>query len=219
MYDKIYIINLDDRIDRWNSITKHLSDLSIFNYERISATKLSFDSTISKIKLAQISCFHSHLKTLRRSYDSGADRVLILEDDCRFIHTDIIHNSYDILYLGCNRKIYKNSNNTIYLSQIESVNDHVVKISECGTTHAIVYSRKIIEQILSFYPDDDCFFTKAFGADESYYIYDIFLNWFTQINSIQKHCVYPIMCTQCDSFSDIQFCNTSYDLEIKNSWL
>jgi len=202
------------------SLTNHLSDISILDYERVSATKLSIDSTISKVKLAQISCFHSHLKTLRKSYESGFDRVLILEDDCRFIHTDInINNTYDMLYLGCNRKIYKNSNSLIYFSQIGPINESVVKINECGTTHAIIYSRTLIEQIISFYPNDDWFFTKAFGSDETYYIYDVFLNWFTEKYSIQKHCVYPIMCTQCDSFSDIQFCDTNYSEEIKKSWL
>jgi GR25 family glycosyltransferase involved in LPS biosynthesis len=131
LFDKIYVINIDERIDRWDSIVKHLSDINITNYERISATKLNFTSTISKIKLAQISCFHSHLKTLRKAYDFGMEKVLILEDDCKFIDTDRLHvlnNSYDILYLGCNRKIYKDNNSLIYTSEIEHVNENIVKI-------------------------------------------------------------------------------------------
>jgi GR25 family glycosyltransferase involved in LPS biosynthesis len=222
LFDKIYVINIDERIDRWDSIVKHLSDINITNYERISATKLNFTSTISKIKLAQISCFHSHLKTLRKAYDLGMEKVLILEDDCKFIDTDRLHvlnNSYDILYLGCNRKIYKDNNSLIYTSEIEHVNENIVKISECGTTHSIIYSRLFIEQVIKLYPTDECFFQKAFTLDEKYYIYDVFLNWFTQINNIHKYCVYPIMCTQIESFSDIQFCNTSYGDEIENSWL
>lgn len=222
LFNKVYIINIDDRVDRWKSIVDHLSEIRLTNYERVSATKLNFTSTISKVKLAQISCFHSHLKTLRQSYDLGVEKVLILEDDCRFIKSDrlnIINNSYDILYLGCNRKIYKNNNTLIYTSHIEHVNENIVKISECGTTHSIIYSKSFIEKIVKLYPTDECFFQKAFTLDEKYYIYDVFLNHFTQTNNIQKYCVYPIMCTQSESFSDIQFCNTSYGYEIENSWL
>jgi len=77
MIDKIYILNLDTRTDRWNSIKNHLSDINITNYERVSSTKINFDSTISYVKLAQISCFHSHLKTLRKAKELQLNSVLI----------------------------------------------------------------------------------------------------------------------------------------------
>lgn len=222
MIDKIFIINLNERVDRWNYIKNHLLNLNIINFERIVATKLDFDSTISKIKLAQISCFHSHLKTLRKAKSLELNNVLILEDDCYFINykpLDNIITKYDILYFGCNRKIYKNNNTLVYLSEIENVNADVVKITECGTTHAILYSRKIINRIIDMYPNDEIFFQKAFTLDEKYSTYDIFLNWFTQECDIQKYCVNPIMCTQIESYSDIQFCNVNYNDEIINSWL
>ena len=221
MIDKIYIINLDSRTDRWLEITSHLSDIGITEYDRVSATKLCFDSTISKIKLAQISCFHSHLKTLRMAKEFGLNNVLILEDDCRFINQiklSEINNVYDILYLGCNRTIYKNNNELVYTSKIERVNDTTVKISECGTTHSIIYSKYFINKVIDMYPTDEVFFQKAFTLEERYSIYDVFLNWFTQVYNIQKYSLYPIICTQRTSFSDIQFVNTNYE-EIENSWL
>jgi GR25 family glycosyltransferase involved in LPS biosynthesis len=222
MIDKTYILNLDSRTDRWNSIKKHLSDINLVDYERVSSTKLSFDSTISNVKLAQISCFHSHLKTLRKAKELELNNVLILEDDCYFINSDKLsklNDSYDILYLGCNRKIYRNNDSLIYISKTEKVNEDIVKINECGTTHSIFYSKRIIKKIIEMYPTDEIFFQKAFTLDEKYSVYDIFLNWFTEVNNIQKYCIYPIMCIQCESFSDIQFRNTNYGEEIKQSWL
>lgn len=162
MFNKIFILNLDERIDRWNYISKHLRDINICKYERISSTKLQFDSTIPKIKLAKISCFHSHLKTLRKSYDF--DNVLILEDDCKFIRSIddvtfkfIEDGNWDILYLGCNRKIYKNNDSLIYLSDVIKVNESIYEVKECGTTHAIVYSKNMIRKIVDFYPTDEIF--------------------------------------------------------------
>lgn len=219
--DKTFVINLDERQDRLNYITNHLNDVGIHNFERVSSTKINFESDISKIKLAQISCFHSHLKTLRKAYHLNLNNILILEDDCKFINKKLnfTFNDYDILYLGCNRKIYKNENKLIYISDIEKVNENIVKINECGTTHAIMYSRYFIQKVIDLYPSDSLFFQKAFTLDEKYYIYDVFLNWFTQTHDIQKYCVYPILCTQSESFSDIQFCYTNYDEEIQKSWL
>lgn len=222
VFNKIYIINLDYRKDRWQTINTHLNEIGIPDFERVSATKLNFESDISKVQLAQISCFHSHLKTLRKAHQLNLNKVLILEDDCKFINVEnlkFITNDFDILYLGCNRKIYKNNNNLIYLSDIEKVNDNIVKIKECGTTHAIMYSKNFINKIIEMYSTDDIFFQKAFTLEEKYSVYDIFLNWFTEQNSIQKYAMYPIICSQYESFSDIQYCNTNYDEEIINSWL
>lgn len=220
--NKIYIINLDCRKDRWDYINNHLNGIGINEFERISATKLNFESDISKVQLAQISCFHSHLKTLRKAHQLNLNNVLILEDDCKFINVEYlkyVKNEFDILYLGCNRKIYRNNNNLIYLSDVEKVDNNIVKIKECGTTHAIMYSKNFINKIIDIYPKDDIFFQKAFTLEEKYSVYDIFLNWFTEQNNIQKYTMYPIICSQYDSFSDIQYCNTNYDEEIQNSWL
>lgn len=220
--DKIYIINLDSRKDRWETITNHLNDINISNYERISATKVDINCDISTTKLAQISCFHSHLKTLRKAYQLKLNNVLILEDDCKFINIDnlkYITNEFDILYLGCNRKIYRNENRDIYLSNIEKINDYIVKISECGTAHAILYSKNFIDKIIEMYPNDVAFFEKSFTLEERYSIYDIFLNWFTEINKIQKYSMCPIVCSQYESFSDIEFYYANYDEQIKQSWL
>ena len=223
IFKKIYVLNLDERSDRWTLISNQLTELKFDSIERVSSTKLHFDSTISKIKLAKISCFHSHLKTLRKSYD--LDNVLILEDDCRFIRPidDITINfinkdNWDMLYLGCNRRIYRNDNTLVYLSDITKVNDSIYEVKECGTTHAIVYSKNMIRKIVDFYPTDEIFFTKAFSLGESYFTYDIFLNMFTKDYNIKKHCVYPLICTQTESYSDIAFCDTSYETEILNSW-
>lgn len=222
IFDKIYVINLDFRNDRWKYIYKHLTDIGINNFERVSATKLDIDCNISKIKLSQISCFHSHLKTLRKAQLLNLESVLILEDDCKFINCENlnqINKNVDILYLGCNRKIYKNNNNLTYLSKIYKVNDFMVKIDECGTTHAILYSKKVINKIIDLYPTDEIFFQKAFTFEEKFFIYDNFLNWFTEQNNIQKYAMCPVLCTQFESFSDIQYCNTNYESEILNSWL
>lgn len=225
LIDKIYVINLDRRCDRWKYISEHLTSLNM-KYERISATELKIESDISSVKLGQISCFHSHIKTLRKAYELNLNSVLILEDDCKFIRSidsNILNfistSNYQILYLGCNRKIYKNNNSLIYLSNVKKVTDSIYEVEECGTTHAILYSKQMISKIIEFYPTDDVFFKKAFDSDEQFYVFDNFLSRFTLNNSIKKYCVYPILCTQIDSYSDIQFCNTSYCAEIENSWL
>lgn len=225
LFDKIYILNLDSRFDRWNFISNHLLEVGLDNFERVSSTQLTIDSTISKTKLAEISCFHSHLKTLRKAYESNLNKILILEDDCKFIKKidDNISNiikqvNQDLLYLGCNRKIYKNNASLIYLSDVKKINDYLYEVDECGTAHAIVYNKDVIKKIIDYYPTDEIFFERAFSLEESHSIYDIYINTFARNNNIKKYCIFPILCTQIDSYSNIQFYDASYEKEILNSW-
>jgi len=229
IFSNVFVINLDERIDRWKHITEHLDYVGIKSYTRIPATNLSLHFT-TPIRSAQISCFHSHLKAFRKAHEMQLKNILILEDDCVFfdyfkpilfdkeVEEFLENNEWEIFYLGANRKIYKDNNKLIYLSKFNVVNDHVVEIGECGSTHSILFNKTFIEKIVEEYPTDELFYDKAFSLKDECSVYDNFLNYFTKDRSIKKYCIYPIICGQIDSYSDIQFANTSYNQEMIDSW-
>lgn len=154
--------------------------------------------------------------------------VLILEDDCHFFtwaeHSlrasrDFIQNAkWEILYLGANRQIYRNNNTHIYKAKITPVTDHIVEISECGTTHAIMYRRPFMKKIVELFPTDEAFFQQTFGGEENQYVYDVFLSHFTFIRNIPKYCFRPILCGQTESYSDVQHSYSDYTKEMLDSW-
>ena len=64
-----YVINLDERKDRWETITSKF-DIPL---QRIPAIK---------DKIGWKGCGYSHMKALKMAKEKGLSFILILEDDC-----------------------------------------------------------------------------------------------------------------------------------------
>ncbi len=83
-FDLIRVINLPDRTDRYNEVTRQLQALglewkqgSVEVYAATRPTELAgFPSLGSR------GCFMSHLGVLRDALHRGVENVLVLEDDC-----------------------------------------------------------------------------------------------------------------------------------------
>ena len=101
-FDKIFVINLEDREDKWLEICQRLTALGIREFERFPAVKRPLsaypeqfyaDMNLSRIQpediekyLANASgCKQSHLEILKKAQLEGFENILILEDDCAFI--------------------------------------------------------------------------------------------------------------------------------------
>lgn len=83
-FDGIYVINLEDRVDRRRQVTSelHRAGFAEGSVEVFSAKRPGdpgpFPSTGAR------GCFESHLAVLRRARDRGLGNVLVLEDDVVF---------------------------------------------------------------------------------------------------------------------------------------
>ena len=73
-FPPILVINLKERTDRWNHISKQLNEWKV-PYERVDAIKE---------KIGWKGCTKSHLKCLRLAKQRNYPWVLVLEDDCLF---------------------------------------------------------------------------------------------------------------------------------------
>jgi glycosyl transferase family 25 len=144
--DKVFILNLDRRPDRMNSMIKLMNELEIKNWERFSAIRPKFNSIdrslfkeyprILKLNKSyikgSIGCKLSHLEILKIAKKRNYKKILILEDDVEFIgdsrhirHIDIglreIDNkNWDILYLGLNKTKYQNIKGSIFINKVIS---------------------------------------------------------------------------------------------------
>ena len=94
-FDKIFVINLDARDDRWQTVTRTLKSFDIWKYERFDAYngKLFQDFVDPKIRVrrngAYIGCLLSHLEIIRRAKAHDWKNVLIFEDDLN-IHKNLL---------------------------------------------------------------------------------------------------------------------------------
>lgn len=81
---------------------------------------------------------------------SGFSNFLFLEDDVQFQNMDSLWpalqelpENWDILYLGCNIR-----------SKAVKVSERIYQITDAWTTHAVAYTRPIVEYLLKHYPDE-----------------------------------------------------------------
>ena len=92
--DKVFVINLDSRSDRWQNIEKRLRSLRL-PYERLRAidgrslTQEQYDyynrDALQPLKISEIGCFLSHQKAWRAVVNQDLETAWIIEDDVLFL--------------------------------------------------------------------------------------------------------------------------------------
>jgi len=134
---KSFVINLHDRLDRWQVAEPHLKSHG-FNVERYIGQR--------KPKGYE-GCTASHLGALA---SAGEAPFIIFEDDVEIIgDVDVMHKAiselgdFDMLYLGCSPQ------ETMYRHT-----EHTVALGRAYQTHAIVYgSNRVVDHILYYRHD------------------------------------------------------------------
>lgn len=187
-FDKIYCINLDERVDRWERAQKEFEKIGLKNVERFSAIK---DSD------GRRGCLNSHLSIIQNAKENNLKNVLIFEDDVFFIDENIHHieNCLDQL---------ENQNWTLFYfgatlepnyGALTKVSENLVKTNFAFTTHAYAINSSIFEKVLNEAP-------KAKIIDV-YYCHRIVPLGSTLI-------INPIVAIQQEGFSDIENHNADY---------
>lgn len=126
-FDKIFVINLLERPERWENIKNELQKAGITNYERLDAFKVNHlklpESYYSRMQpntdtlnidrylSGSCGCKLSHLKAVSTGIERGYHNILILEDDVQFIDkaSEVLEKTiaklphdWEMLYLGGN---------------------------------------------------------------------------------------------------------------------
>ncbi|MGI9281868.1 MAG: glycosyltransferase family 25 protein [Endozoicomonas sp.] len=129
-FDQVFIINLNERSERWEKIEQHLKHFGFKNYQRIAAIRPSMDEldteTLSELNYGPehwtvesfpvylrgaTGCLKSHIKALETAIASDLDNYLVFEDDAfilegsqktlnQAIQELVRLPSWDMFYLG-----------------------------------------------------------------------------------------------------------------------
>jgi GR25 family glycosyltransferase involved in LPS biosynthesis len=115
-FDKIYLINLDRRKDRFNNINIHLNKRNIL-YKKITAIDykdldIKCKKYHKRFTIKEDACLLSHLKIIKEAKELGYKKILILEDDIlfhkelnKYVNTlDKIPKNWNLIYLGCGQR-------------------------------------------------------------------------------------------------------------------
>lgn len=202
-FDKIFIINLDSRKDRWTECLELLKKYNITNFERISAIRPIYKNIpknyYSNLEVNQaewyvtgcVGCKLSHYKVIALAKNRNYHNFLVLEDDfsidlfdfekqIKLALDELKHTQWDMIYLGGNNLIKPTDiNNYKYLHEAKQVN----------TTHAYAMNHTLYDKCLEKIP--------ICGTE-----IDVFYK--REIQKINKvFCIYPSLIKQRKSKSNI----------------
>ena len=209
-FDRIFIINLRKRTDRWKKCLKQLKNHNIKHFERFDAIKPDFN-TIDKNQYSNLvldknnkdyivgamGCKFSHLNIIKTAKKRNYNRILILEDDFIFCKNfkyelyqrlkNIVKLNWDMFYLGSSR--HENSIETKYPYINKTVRSGV------NTTHAYCVPKRMYTQLIN-------------GITHSTCEIDAFYRFFQSTHNV--YISKPSMITQNIGYSDILSKRVSY---------
>jgi GR25 family glycosyltransferase involved in LPS biosynthesis len=213
-FEKIYIINLDERTDRWEKCLDTFKEYELNLYERVSGVKILEEEFhyLDQKSRSQLGCALSFYRIIKNAYDNQFENILIFEDDFHFIHPkektyEILKNSienlpenWDVFYLGANIMY------DFFHNPISVFNEKLFKLNSCYCMHSISFSKKgiriflenfhnewfFIQSILEVYKAIDVFMAKEFCDKNLCFISN------------------EMLCIQSPSFSSIENCMTDY---------
>ncbi len=202
-FDKIFVINLDERKDRWENVKRCLDERYITNYERFSAVKLKLEDIPEKMynnlhfdghkhkdsyKIGAVGCKLSHNAVIKIAKERGYKKILILEDDiiiekiCNDIFVKTLNdiksisgdkNKWDMLYLG-----------GTFIRYPTKITNNLLKVTGTFTTssYALNNENGIFDYILNNLTDYG-------GEVDVFYAYNIHMNDQTIPSSYQKYSI------------------------------
>ncbi len=166
-----YLVNLENRRDRWEALQEEIEDFQHFKVERFNAVdgnrlqknaNLSrlFDGNDYNMRRGMVGCALSHLQIMIRFLETDKKYCLVLEDDITFADNfegkltwarSILPEDFGLLYLG-----YHSRDARAPFDAYPTV--HSWTVEEClkdslGGTFGYLISRLGCEEILSFIDD------------------------------------------------------------------
>lgn len=204
--DKLYIINLDQRVDRLEETIKVISQLDIDTgkVERISAIEE---------KKGALGCSKSHCLALETFIQSGLSYALILEDDFTYFDRTQILNvmnkihheqvDFDVIQIAYN--------NTGLFYATPTKWENLQKVGRAGTTSAYIISQSFAPILLENMKDGVRLLeTHIASYGEINYHYCIDVYWCKLQPDSKWYCTVPRLGYQRESYSDIEKRITNY---------
>jgi len=198
-FEKVYCINLDSRIDRWDKAQKEFEKIGIKDLVQRISGHVPNDNLLNK---GERGCMISHIECLKDAKKNNYKNILIFEDDVIFTNQFVeklklsiseLPLDWDLFYLGfCPKDV--NSKFDIHSKNLFRLKN------DCYCTHSIAYNKKAIDYLFNNF---DVFIKES--------AYDIMLSKYIHPELKCFATNPPIAHQQLKSFSDISSNRNGYD--------
>lgn len=226
-FDKIFVINLDHRKDRWEKVQEQFEKMGITNYERFSAIKPNFQHIpqdwyarlVSPQKwtiigqqedgkyvakwnqnyvCGALGCKMSHYQIIRLAKERGYKNFLVFEDDVVFKKS----KNETLRVLKEATSSLPEDYHMFYLSgnhmkEPTEITENLFKVNGTLTTHAYAMSNSCYDFALQSMMDAGC-------EIDNYY-------WGKIQSQGKCYTIKPTIIKQAPGFSDVMHQNLSYD--------
>jgi hypothetical protein len=150
-FDKIYIINLDRRPERWLLAKQELSRWSIEACRMSAVDGNTLKDDGYRLALGAVGLIKTNINILNDAKEKGYSRILILEDDVVFSpeinkidqYLDAVPADYDMLYFSGNH-----NGHVVGVMPPEAINDKVVRVHETYSTHCVAIQAGMYDAII-----------------------------------------------------------------------
>jgi GR25 family glycosyltransferase involved in LPS biosynthesis len=208
-FDKIYCINLDRRVDRWEENCLPQFEKIGLDVERFSAVDgKELNLPQGSVYSAELAGSYSHLNALKKAKEDKVKKLLLLEDDVFFKENvnelfesliERVPNDWDYLFFGGN-----------HVGGYLPITDGVVKINRSYAIHAcgikessydimIQHLENKINKVMS-----DLTITHKPSVAADYFLGDLH-------RVLNTYCFLPHLAWQKDGHSDIQGAYMDYN--------
>ncbi|MEQ8997460.1 MAG: glycosyltransferase family 25 protein [Coleofasciculus sp. B1-GNL1-01] len=167
-FDRIYIIYMPERSDRFKHIKNQVHRLGIEkdNNKLVWFPGLKYEDAAGFPKASVRGCAMSHYMVMKQANEEGVEKLLVLEDDCLFsrrlirneqeIVDELKSSAWDFVYLGHGSKIKHQQQNQGYFIKVA----HNQKIP---LTHFCAYHGRVMPDLIQMITDS---FDRAPGHPE-----------------------------------------------------
>ena len=213
-FDKIFIINLEHRKDRWDECQEILKKHKITNFERFTAICPEYKSIDRKhynrlvvnqrewYVTGAVGCKLSHLGVIKLAKSRGYNNFLVLEDD---FSIDYLEEEFKSIFTNAILELYNPNTNTntntwdmLYLGGNNLIkpnkldnNQLLHRAIKINTTHAYAMNNSIFDRCIN--EIENC------GTE----IDDYYKNNIQNIPELNVFCIFPSLIKQRRSVSDI----------------
>jgi GR25 family glycosyltransferase involved in LPS biosynthesis len=150
-FEKIYCINLERRLDRYESVLNEFNKFNIQGVEIYSAIDGNTIINNSSLLNGELGILETHYNIIKSCKEHGVKNVLILEDDIYFTeeinklndYMQSVPKDWDLLYFGGNH---------IYGNPPTKINDKILKLNFTVALHCVAINESIYDAILAVLP-------------------------------------------------------------------